>query len=146
MKEILLSELPVLISSTHAKRSSSPSFGCYLGAGGTAAADTEEQSHSPASVFWPAQQQSCQVMRISVSVFVVLSLCTRLHVCTHTYPGRLNVHSHKPFSQLQHIRPISDGSQIQNGQSYFKLLVLKMVTHRNDWSALSLPNTDRAIC
>lgn len=52
--------------------------------GGTAAADTEEQSHSPPSVFWPAQRQPCQVMRISVSVFVVLSFVYTA-ACVHTH-------------------------------------------------------------
>lgn len=69
-----------------------------------------------------------------MSVFVCCFLCVQAWMC----PEMQNVHCQKPFSQLQHIRPFTDGSQIQNGQSYFKPLILITVTHRNDWSALRL--------
>lgn len=58
------------------------------------------------------------------------------YMCAHTYPRRLNSHCQKPFCQLHHILPFTDGSQIQNGCSYFKPLILKMVTHNTEIIAM----------
>lgn len=132
MKESPLSGLPVLISSTQAKASSSPSFIPHLCAGGPLL--TQKQSHSLACIPWPglwAGLPSCEDKCICVGV---CCLCVQVCVCVcaHTYPGRLNSHWRKPFCQLQHILPFTDGSQIQNGWSYFKPLILKMVTHNTE--------------
>lgn len=91
MKERPLSGLPVLISSTHAKDTSRPSFILHLCARGPAA-DTGRQSQCLAS---SVASSSC-----------ALSLHTSMHVRTHTH-----------FGQLQRILLASDCSQIQTGRS-----------------------------
>lgn len=81
MKESPLSGLPVLISSTQAKDSSSPSFIPHLCAGRGGGALLTQRSKV---ILWPAFPgqvcgQACQVVRISVSVCVV-----SVHKCAHT--------------------------------------------------------------
>lgn len=82
MKESPLSGLPVLISSTQAKASSSPSFIPHLCAGGPLL--TQKQSHSLACIPWPglwAGLPSCEDKCICVGV---CCLCVQVCVCVHT--------------------------------------------------------------
>lgn len=133
MKESPLSRLPVLISSTQAKNSSSPSFILHLCAGGWGpAADTEKQSHSLAFIPWPVLWAGLPTREDKCVCVVFAHEC----VCAHTYLGKLNSHCRKPFCQLQHILPFTDGGQIQNGRSYFKPVILKMVTHNTVTTAV----------
>lgn len=90
-----------------------------------AAADTQTEEKSFSGLQFPGQVcgQACQAVGISVSA-VFAYMCA---ACVHTY-SITTVGKTFFFCQLQQILPFTDGSQIQNGWCYFKLLILKLVT------------------